>query len=85
MDLFNKSKEQKDINKQYIIDTSKLQKGDIIFSTSFSRLSKSIRYFTKSDFSHVMLYVDDNSIIHANGLGVHAYNTQRMCFDNKNN
>jgi hypothetical protein len=30
-----------------------------------------------------MLYVDDNSIIHADEKGVHSYNTQRLLFDDK--
>lgn len=73
-----------DLDNKYIIDTTELKKGDILFSTTYNWVSKRIRKFTNSDFSHVMLYVDNNSIIHADGDGVHAYNTQRKLFDNKN-
>lgn len=81
----NKENKNNDINldNKYIIDTTDLKKGDIIFSTSFTLISKTIRYFTTSDYSHVMLYTDDNSIIHADGNGVHAYNTQRLTFDDE--
>lgn len=81
MDKKNKTT---DLDNKYIIDTTELKKGDIIFSTTFNWKSEGIKFFTKSDFSHVMLYVDNNSIIHANGNGVHAYNTQRILFDDKN-
>lgn len=81
MDKRNKTT---DLDNKYIIDTTELKKGDIIFSTTSNYLSKGIRKVTNSNFSHVMLYVDNNSIIHADGDGVHAYNTQRKLFDNKN-
>jgi len=74
---------KKDLDKKYIIDTNNLRKGDIIFSTTFKTISKTIRFFTKSKYSHAMLYVDNSSIIHADGNGVHAYNTQRLLFDDK--
>lgn len=79
----NNKKKVTNLDNKYIIDTAELKKGDIIFSTTFDYISKGIRKFTNSDFSHVMLYVDNNSIIHANGDGVHAYNTQRILFDDK--
>jgi uncharacterized protein YycO len=74
---------KEDIDNKYIIDTNNLKKGDIIFSTSFKIISKTIRFFTKSKYSHVMLYVDNSSIIHADGDGVHAYNLQRLLFDDE--
>jgi len=74
---------KEDIDNKYIIDTNNLKKGDIIFSTSFKVVSKTIRFFTKSKYSHVMLYVDNSSIIHADGNGVHAYNLQRLLFDDE--
>ena len=80
----NNKKKVTNLDDKYIIDTTKLKKGDIIFSTTFNLTSKGIRFFTQSDFSHVMLYVDNNSIIHADGNGVHAYNTQRILFDDEN-
>lgn len=72
------------LDNKYIIDTNELMAGDIIFSTTFEYISTAIKFFTNSEFSHVMLYVDDNSIIHADADGVHAYNTQRILFDDKN-
>lgn len=82
--MINNLLNKKNINKKFIIDTTLLQKGDIIFSTTHQLASKTIRIVTKSNYSHVMLYVDRLSIIHADGKGVHADNPQRMLFDNIN-
>lgn len=65
----------------YILEISKLKKGDIVLTAEKKIISKSIRTFTKSDFSHAILYVGDHSYIHSDLDGVHAGNTQRLLFE----
>lgn len=55
--------------------------GDILLTTTGALVSKGIRKGTRSDVSHVMLYVTHSSIIHADTHGVHAENTQRILFE----
>jgi len=66
----------------YLIDSSKLRKGDIILSKHNTRESELIRRISKSDFSHAALYVGSSSIIDSDGLGVHSKNTQRILIEN---
>ena len=67
----------------YIIDINKLQAGDIFLTTQKHVVSKAIKAFTSSDFSHAMLYVGDGGYIHSDGDGVHAGNVQRLLFKHK--
>lgn len=67
----------------YIIEISKLQVGDIFLTTQQHIVSKAIKAFTSSDFSHAMLHVGDGSYIHSDGDGVHAGNVQRLLFENQ--
>ena len=58
------------------IDFSKLQPGDILLTTSHSMESWSVRFGTKSDISHAMLYVASSSVVDSTSDGVHARNLQ---------
>ena len=69
-----------DITK-YILDTSLLEKGDIILTSIGELPSAGIRKITKSDYSHAILYVGGSSYIHSDLKGVHADNPQRLLFD----
>ena len=64
----------------YILDKSKLKEGDILLTTQKHIVSKVIRTFTDSDFSHAMLHVGGGSYIHSDGKGVHAGNLDRLLF-----
>jgi hypothetical protein len=55
-----------------------LKIGDIILTTSTEKDSKGIRFVTKSNISHAMVYVETYSVVDATGNGVHARNTQRL-------
>ncbi|MES2918755.1 MAG: YiiX/YebB-like N1pC/P60 family cysteine hydrolase [Pseudomonadota bacterium] len=66
---------------KYILDISRLEVGDIILTAQDGLISKAVRFVTKSDYSHAMLYVGDCSVIHSDGNGVHSKNPQRMLFD----
>lgn len=65
----------------YILEVSKLKKGDIILTAEKTKTSIGIRIFTLSDFSHAILYVGEHSYIHSDLNGVHAGNTQRLLFE----
>lgn len=70
------------MEKYFIIDYKKLQKGDVICTTrKKSILSKSIRIVTKSDYSHVLMVYGYSSFIHADNMGVYSYNFQRLLFN----
>lgn len=55
-----------------------LQPGDIVLTTTLAKLSAAIRKVTKSDISHAMLCVADQSVIDSTGEGVQARNLQWM-------
>lgn len=65
----------------YMIDPSKLNKGDIILIRSDSDKSKLIRRMSDSNYSHAMLYVGDNLFIDSDGPGVHANNIRRLLLE----
>jgi uncharacterized protein YycO len=67
----------------YLIEINKLQAGDIFLTTQKHIVSKAIKAFTTSDYSHAMLHVGDGSYIHSDGDGVHAGNVQRLLFDDE--
>lgn len=65
----------------YILEIEKLQPGDIIFYRNpDDRLSQEIMKATKSDYSHVMLYVGNTTYIHATSGRVVSSNLQRFLF-----
>lgn len=68
----------------YLIEINKLQAGDIFLTTQKHIMSKAVKAFTASDYSHAMLHVGDGSYIHSGGDGVHAGNVQRLLFDDDN-
>jgi hypothetical protein len=63
------------------VKMSALVRGDIILTTTTAKVSKAIRFGTKSDISHAMICVQHGSVIDATGEGVHARNVQRLFFD----
>ncbi len=63
------------------IDCSKLKVGDIILSTSPGWEGDLVRWGTKSDISHAMLYVAPSSVMDSTGDGVHARNIDKMFFE----
>lgn len=65
------------------LNAAALQFGDIILTTTTSKVSKAIRVSTKSDISHAMIYVEMHSVIDATAEGVQARNTQRLIFDDE--
>lgn len=64
----------------YLLDTEVIAQGDVILTAQSRFTSAAVRKATKSDFSHVILYVGGGSYIHADGSGVHSANTQRLLF-----
>lgn len=67
----------------YILEQSMLMKADIILTSTKSLISKGIRFGTKGDFSHAILYVGGSSYIHSDSTGVHSGNIQRLLFNEK--
>jgi Permuted papain-like amidase enzyme, YaeF/YiiX, C92 family len=55
--------------------------SDIALTTANELISKLVRKATSSETSHAMLYVTHCSVIHADGKGVWANNTQSLLFD----
>lgn len=65
------------------LDESILRLGDIVLTTTTAAISSAIRFATRSDISHAMIYVYKCSVIDATSEGVHARNTQRLFLDEK--
>jgi hypothetical protein len=65
----------------FLLDRTKLKKGDILLTRSNKKNSKLICKITKSDFSHAILYVGETSYIHSDVDGVHSGNVQRLLID----
>lgn len=63
------------------IDFSKLLPGDILLTTSPAMESWSVRFGTKSDISHAMLYVGSSSVVDSTSDGVHARNLQKLFYE----
>ncbi|RNT31213.1 hypothetical protein B9475_002525 [Proteus mirabilis] len=63
----------------YIIDRNVLQIGDIVLTSTNTLLSKGVRVFTKSDYSHAMIWVG-GTLIHSDGDGVYSKNIDRLLF-----
>lgn len=64
----------------YILDINKLEEGDVLLTSQKGLISKTIRKFTNSDYSHAILYVGHGSYIHSDENGVHSDNIQRLLF-----
>src|SRR4051812_3848667 len=59
----------------YMLDSRKLQPGDIFFSTERAAESFFIRLFTLSGYSHASIYLGDSLYAEAVGLGVRVRST----------
>ena len=67
---------------KFILEYDKLEIGDIILETGYKLHSKTIQIVTKSHFSHAMICVEKNSIIHATTDGIFTKNPQRILVKN---
>ena len=65
----------------FLLDHTKLKKGDIILSRRDDPTSEIVRRMSNSEFSHARLYVGTHSCIDSDGLGVQSENIQRIPFD----
>lgn len=74
-----KSKNQK---QKYILKYDELKIGDVILKSDIDSFSLKIQEYTNSNFSHVMICVENNSIIHSDIEGVFSVNPQRLLVDN---
>ena len=68
----------------YLLDRSKLKRGDIILTRSNEKNSSLICRVTSSNFSHAILHVGESSYIHSNRYGIHSSNIQRLLIDEPN-
>jgi hypothetical protein len=64
----------------FILDIHKLKKGDVFLTAQLGLVSKAVRNFTNSEYSHAILYVGHGSYIHSDSQGVHSANIQRLIF-----
>jgi len=67
----------------YILDFGKMRAGDIILTKEDTFNSKVIRTFTRSDYSHALLYVGHGGCMHSDRKGVHSFNAQRLLFSSE--
>lgn len=65
---------------KYIIDTSKLEFGDIIMIQTYDTTCERIRKHAGSNYSHAMIYNGSDSCLESNALGVASVNPQRFAF-----
>jgi Permuted papain-like amidase enzyme, YaeF/YiiX, C92 family len=63
------------------LDPTTLQPADILLTSSSGLTSKAIRFATRSEISHAMIYVETHSAIDATADGVQARNIQREPFE----
>ncbi|CAI3162276.1 hypothetical protein MWMV17_MWMV17_03404 [Acinetobacter calcoaceticus] len=69
---------------KYILDTSILQPCDIILTRQNKPISKTIRYFSDSDYSHALTCLSNSSLIEATLKGrVFTENPERLIFNEK--
>lgn len=69
---------------KYILDTSILQPCDIILTRQKKPISKTIRYFSDSDYSHALTCLSSTSLIEATLKGrVFTENPERLIFNEK--
>lgn len=67
----------------FVLDLSKMEKGDIILQRFSNNGSEFVRKLTNSEYSHAMLYMGNSSILHADLQGgVAAVNAQREGVEN---
>lgn len=68
------------MTKKYIIDRSKLLPGDIILTAETAPVSKGVRFFTVSRYSHAAIWVD-GTMIESTQDGVFSKNVQRLILE----
>lgn len=67
---------------KYVLREEKLEPLDIILTRDKKPISKGVRFFTKGDYSHALIYMSNFSAIEATREGrVFSENTQRLVFD----
>lgn len=76
-----KTKNQK---QKYILKYDELKVGDIILKSEKDPFSLKIQKYTNSNFSHVMICVENASMIHSDIEGVFSINPQRILVENSN-
>jgi hypothetical protein len=64
-----------------VFDTSLIQPGDVVLTTTPEPMSQAIRKVTGADISHAMICVGKSSVIDSTGDGVHARNLQRLILE----
>lgn len=69
----------------FILDIQKLKEGDVFLTAQHGFVSKAVRSFTNSEYSHAILCVGHGSYIHSDSQGVHSANIQRLIFEKPNN
>ena len=67
---------------KYVLHEEKLEPLDIILTKNNKFISKGVRFFTKGDYSHALVYISNYSAIEATREGrVFSENIQRLVFD----
>lgn len=67
---------------KYVIDLSKLEFGDIILLRTNDDTCEKIRAYSKSNFSHALIYKGNKSCLESHAFGVQSLNPQRLIFSN---
>lgn len=67
---------------QYILELGKLKYGDIILTRDNDRTCLKIREYSKSNYSHALIYKGNKSCLESNAFGVQSINPQRLLFSN---
>ncbi|WP_298146725.1 hypothetical protein [Flavobacterium sp.] len=66
----------------YVIKRENLLIGDILLIKTNDRTCEKIREYSKSNFSHALIYRGNSSCLESNALGVASVNPQRLLFQN---
>lgn len=66
---------------KYILDLDKLRYGDVILTRSNDRTCLKIRDYSKSSYSHALIYNGNSSCLESNAFGVQSVNPQRLLFE----
>jgi len=67
---------------KYILNYDNIEIGDIILESGKKPHSLAIQKYTKSDYSHAMICVKKNSLVHAEKSGIFSLNPQRIMVEN---
>ena len=66
----------------YLFDYNRLQIGDIILMRTNDRTCQKIREYSKSNYSHALVYDGNYCCLESNAFGVQSVNIQRLAFNN---